>query len=175
MAKRTRPSRWPRGLPGLSLVLLATAGAFPLAAQTPPLPPAATWRESELEVLAAVQRLFDGMRARDGAVVAGAFHPEARLQSAIVDTAGVVSVRPTPIEGFASAVGAGGEPWNERIVQAEVRIDGPMAQVWVPYTFHSGDRFSHCGVNSIQMVRSPDGWKILSLVDTRQREGCPAG
>lgn len=175
MTKRCGLPRWIRRVPGPSLVLLALAGITPVSGQIPPLPPPATWGGAEREVLAAVQRLFDGMRARDGGVVAGAFHPEARLQSAVVDTAGVVSVRPTAIDGFASAVGAGGEPWNEGIVQAEVRIDGPMAHIWVPYTFHAGERFSHCGVNSIQMVRTAEGWKILSLVDTRQREGCPSG
>jgi hypothetical protein len=172
----TMTTTWPRLLlPAFLVALSMLVGVAPGSAQAPPLPPAPTWGEAELEVLAAVQRLFEGMRARDGATVAAAFHPEARLQSALVDSSGAVSVRPTAIEGFAAAVGAGGEPWNERIVQAEVRIDGPMAHVWVPYTFHAGDRFSHCGVNSVQLVRLQEGWKILSLVDTRQREGCPAG
>lgn len=154
-------------VPGLAL-------AAPAAAQEPPpLPAPASWGEAEREVLATIQRLFDGMRARDGAMVASTFHPEARLQTSLPDESGRPGVRVGGIDGFISSVGGEGEPWNERIVEAEIRVDQGMAQAWVPYTFHAGDRFSHCGVNSMQLVRMPDGWKILSLVDTRQREGCP--
>lgn len=159
------------------LLLLAAAlvvgGPTAASAQTPP--PPASMGEAEREVLGTIQRLFDGMRARDGVVVGSTFHPEARLQTALVDPSGTPSARVGGIEGFVQAVGQPGEPWNESIDQVEIRVDGTMAHAWVPYTFRSGDRFSHCGVNSVQLVRLPEGWKILSLVDTRQTEGCPNG
>ncbi|MCS3859218.1 hypothetical protein [Salinibacter ruber] len=53
----------------------------------------------------------------------------------------------------------------------EVRVDGPLASAWVPYVFYRGDERSHCGVNAVQLVRGPDGWRILQLTDTR-RQAC---
>jgi hypothetical protein len=40
------------------------------------------------------------------------------------------------------------------------------------YGFFLGDQFSHCGVNSFQLVRTEDGWKTIHLIDTRQQAGC---
>jgi hypothetical protein len=128
----------------------------------------------ESAVQAVVRRLFDGMRARDSAVVRSVFHPEARFTSVVVrgDTTRVVV---EGVDGFIAAVGRGGEPWDERLTSTEVRVDETIASVWAAYEFYAGDRFSHCGVDSIELLRTPDGWKITQLSDTRRREGCRAG
>lgn len=49
-----------------------------------------------------------------------------------------------------------------------------MASAWVPYTFYLDGVITHCGVNSIELLRDQEGWKITQLSDTR-REGpnCP--
>lgn len=43
-----------------------------------------------------------------------------------------------------------------------VLVDGDMAQVWGPYTFFVDNKISHCGVNSLSMVRTDDGWKVAN-------------
>jgi len=53
-----------------------------------------------------------------------------------------------------------------------VKIDGPLAIVWTPYKFYFNGKFSHCGVNSFQLVRFNGVWKIQYLIDTRRRAGC---
>ena len=35
-----------------------------------------------------------------------------------------------------------------------------------------GQTFSHCGVDSVQLLKTADGWKIMSIADTYVREGC---
>jgi hypothetical protein len=32
--------------------------------------------------------------------------------------------------------------------------------------------FSHCGVDAFILVLTEDGWRILSIADTRTTEGC---
>ena len=54
-----------------------------------------------------------------------------------------------------------------------VHIDNGMAMVWAPYGFYLGSKFSHCGIDSFQLARTTGGWKIIALIDTRQRTGCP--
>ena len=59
---------------------------------------------------------------------------------------------------------------DERIEIETIRIDGPMAMVWAPYQFYYKGKFHHCGVNSFQLVKLADGWKIQYLIDTRRKD-----
>jgi len=132
----------------------------------------ATGTADRAAVLAVVRRLFDGMRAGDSAVVRAQFHPRAILWSALVRN-GVPEVRFDSLSEFARAVGTPHpEVWDERISNEVVQLDGPVATVWVDYSFYLGSRFSHCGIDAFQLARSETGWKIVSLADTRRRDGC---
>jgi hypothetical protein len=52
-------------------------------------------------------------------------------------------------------------------------VRAALAMVWAPYELYLGTKFSHCGVDNLQLARTAEGWKIIALVDTRQRTGCP--
>ena len=146
---------------GACVILASTAGA-----QTPAVAP-----DERAAVIAVVQRLWDGMKARDTAMVRSVFDSTAML-SRVVTRNGESRVQLTPVSGFIEALGRAKEPWNERMYAPEVRIDGPLATVWTEYDFHLGDQFSHCGVDAFQMLKTSAGWKIVALSDTARREGC---
>jgi len=119
------------------------------------------------QVRAVIQTLFDGMRAGDSAAVREVFHADARLMTATDE-----GVQATAIDRFVAAVGnPRDDVWDERTYDVRVDVDGPMAVAWVPYAFYRGDAFSHCGVNSVQFVRTEASWQVLQLVDTR-RQAC---
>jgi hypothetical protein len=40
------------------------------------------------------------------------------------------------------------------------------------YKFYVGETFSHCGVNSFQLFKDKEGWKIIYLIDTRRKDPC---
>ncbi|HNA01067.1 MAG TPA: hypothetical protein PLN49_09415, partial [Ferruginibacter sp.] len=61
---------------------------------------------------------------------------------------------------------------DERITFDVVRVDGALAIAWTPYKFYFNGKFSHCGVNSFQLVRFNGEWKIQYLIDTRRKAGC---
>lgn len=152
-------------MPRLALLLLTVclAGAAPAAGQDP---------NARAEVEAVITRLFDGMRESDSAKVRSTFHPEMRLGSAVTTETGPTYRIGQP-DGFVRAVGAPKEViWDERIANLRIDVDGPLATAWMDYAFYAGERFSHCGVNAMQLVRMPAGWQIISLVDTRRQEGC---
>jgi len=123
-------------------------------------------------VLTVVRQLFDGMRARDAAAVRALFHPSAQLfSSSIRDGTPVVTV--VPIETFVNAVGRPGTELNDERTRNEiVQIDGTFASVWAEYAFYRGTTFSHCGVDAFQLAKEADGWKIVSVGDTRRTDGC---
>lgn len=61
------------------------------------------------------------------------------------------------------------EKFEERILSYNVQIDGSMAHVWTPYEFYIDGKFSHKGVNSFQLFKEKDIWKIIYVVDTRRK------
>lgn len=145
--------------------LLATVGATlapsTTAAQTP----------EHDAAYAVITTLFDGMRTRDTASMRAAFAPGAALQS--VGPNG--QIRNDPIDGWIGSVAGApaGLVLDERLGKPVVQLSGNLATVWVDYWFFAGDRFSHCGVDAFVLAKTEGAWRILSVADTRQREGCP--
>lgn len=149
-----------------AVVLSAAQLAFPTAAR-------AQRADAERAVLAAVHRLFDGMRAGDSAAVRSVFHPGALLATALMRN-GTPHFKVDTLESFIRAVGSPhDEIWDEKLYNTVVQVDGPLASVWTEYSFFAGDRFSHCGVDAFQLAQVESGdWRIVALTDTRRREGC---
>ncbi|WP_284126643.1 nuclear transport factor 2 family protein [Parerythrobacter aestuarii] len=49
----------------------------------------------------------------------------------------------------------------ESMKYSDILISGDMAQVWGPYSFTANGTLTHCGINSMSMVRMDDGsWKV---------------
>lgn len=151
-----------RALTALSALILALA---PLAASAQ--------HADEEAVLATVVRLFDGMRAADSSAVRAAFHPIATLYSVGADRSGEPVVRATPVDRFIEAIGTPHEEvWDEHLGAAEIRLDGDLATVWVPYAFYLGEAFSHCGTNAFHLARTGGDWRIIHITDTRRTDAC---
>lgn len=124
----------------------------------------------EAGVVATVERLFDAMRAGDGAAVRALFHDDATL-TVVLDNPGGDVMRASSVDGFAGQVltlkpGV----WDERGTDYQVRVEGSFATVWGKYTFHLNGQLSHCGVNSMQLFNGENGWKIVHLVYTRRTD-----
>lgn len=120
--------------------------------------------------LAAVERIFEGMRTADPEMVRAAFAPGARF--AMVDArASAVTVQ--GVEGWIEAIGGSERRWNEQIYEVDVRVDGNMASIWAPYTFYLDGAVRHCGINSIELLHDGERWRITQISDTRRTEACP--
>ena len=59
--------------------------------------------------------------------------------------------------------------FEEKILGFKVQVDGSMAHVWTPYEFYVNDKLSHSGVNSFQLYKENDGWKVVYILDTRRK------
>lgn len=151
-------------IPAILLAAAALAPTSQLRAQS-----------AEADVLKTVRQLFDGMRKGDSSMVRAAFHADAALFTTMVRE-GKTIVRKDAIADFTKAVGTPhSEVWDERIWNEKVFIDGPLASVWMDYAFFLGPKFSHCGVDAFTLAKMPDGWKIITLADTRRQEPCKQG
>jgi hypothetical protein len=121
---------------------------------------------------AAVDQLFLGIRMGNATQLHQVFAPDVRF--AVLDASGgSAQIAAQSLDGFIRAVGVSQGAWNEQIYEVEVRVDDTVASVWAPYTFYVDGRISHCGVNSIELLKDADGWKITQISDTRRTAGCP--
>jgi len=129
-------------------------------------------KADEEAVLAPVHALFDGMRAGDSTMVRAAFDPLARLVTTFYKE-GKPAHHVTAIDDFVRIVGTPHDKvFDEQIWDLKTEVRDNLASVWMKYAFFLGGELSHCGVNSFELFNTEDGWKIMHLADTRQKEGC---
>ena len=148
--------------------------AFALIAAMAAAPGPADAQESEeAAVMAVIEEMFDAMRAGDSAAMRALLHPTATGASVSLREGVPTLTREESLDDFVQAVGTPHEEvWDERIWDAEVRVDGNLATAWMKYAFYAGDEFSHCGVDAFQLFKGEDGWKVFHIADTRRREAC---
>lgn len=116
-----------------------------------------------------VNQLFTGMKTSDSVLIKKSFSKNAVLQT-ITKTG---EVKNENINDFAISISkAEKQSLDERITFSNILIDGNLASVWTPYEFYYKGQFSHCGVNSFQLVKSNNEWKIQYVIDTRRKDNC---
>jgi len=128
---------------------------------------------TEDSVKAVIKQLFEGMKNSDAAMIQSAFADSAILQSVGRNKEGKIVIENERIDEFAKSISALKKgAADEQIVFESIKIDGPLAAVWAPYKFYFDGKFSHCGVDSFQLVFIDGRWKIQYLVDTRRKQPC---
>ena len=128
---------------------------------------------AEDSVKATINKLFDGMKNSDAVLLRSAFADSAVLQTISRNKEGKTIIQNEKVAEFADFVGKQVKgAADERITFDVIKIDGPLAIVWTPYQFYYNGTFSHCGVNSFQLVKFNTEWKIQYLIDTRRKKGC---
>ena len=61
---------------------------------------------------------------------------------------------------------------QEKLLSSEIKIHNNIAIVWAPYTLSLSGKFSHCGVDVFTLLKSAEGWKIVSTVYSVEPDGC---
>jgi ketosteroid isomerase-like protein len=134
---------------------------------------AAFSQTDEDAVQAVIQSLFDGMRAKNAEQVAAAFSQDAIMQTILATPEGN-TVGTNYVGDFVKRIGASpaDTQLDEQVSEYQIKVDGGLATAWTPYKFYLNGNFSHCGVNSFQLVKLSEGWKIIYIIDTRRKEPC---
>lgn len=119
-------------------------------------------------VIARVQALFDAMAAHDANAAAALVIPEGRLM--VSRATGTVSN--STLGEFSARLSAAKSPYLERMWNPKVMVRGGIAVLWTDYDFHLDGKFTHCGIDSFQLVKTAEGWKISALAYTVEPTGC---
>jgi hypothetical protein len=122
------------------------------------------------DAIATVQKTFDGMAAHDASMIRATMLPDALLYSI---RSGAAPVAITAREFVTRIIAAKGDLLERFTSQPTVMIRGHMAQVWGEYEFLRDAKFTHCGVDSVSLFKTNEGWKIAAITYTVETTGCP--
>jgi Putative lumazine-binding len=128
---------------------------------------------AEDSVKMTINHFFEGMKKSDTTLIRTALTEGVIFQTITRKKDGNLMVRTENVNEFLTFIAnPQKDVADERITFESIKIDGALASVWTPYKFYSGEKFSHCGANSFQLVKVDGAWKIQYIIDTRRRQGC---
>ena len=121
-----------------------------------------------------VEGFFEAFHAQDSTAMKTYMAEGVVLQTTGRNKEGKTLFRTTPIKRlYASIVGIPDSiSFEEKLTSWSIQVDRTMANAWVGYEFWLNGNFSHCGINSFQLVDFDGEWKIIYLIDTRGKAGC---
>ncbi len=119
---------------------------------------------------AGVNKLFIAMKNSDSTGIKSSFTKQAILQTIMKNG----EVKTENIPAFTRTVAKAVKKFTGR----KNHFFRPFIsmEIWRLYghriSFYFQGKFSHCGVNSFQMVKENGEWKIQYIIDTRRKDNC---
>lgn len=122
----------------------------------------------DAQVKKTVETFFAGLNAADVAKIKSVCSDKMILQSVELHTAANKFTEETADEFYkVIAETAAKVKYEEKISEYKILTDGTIAHVWAPYQFFINGELSHKGVNSFELVKFKEGWKVVYIIDTR--------
>ena len=122
------------------------------------------------EVKNVIETFFQGFHAKDSVVMQSVCSDQLILQSVISNTKGTKLINESPKDFYHSiATIPVATPFEEKLLDYTVQVDGAMAHVWTPYEFYFNGKISHKGVNAFTLFKDNNHWKIIYIIDTRKK------
>ena len=108
------------------------------------------------------------MQKKDAALIKEIFLSDAQF-AAVVNPRngqGEAGTRSNTVEGFIKNISSVQAEIIEKMPNKEIVFAQNMAIVTGRYTLYIGEKFSHCGINTFNLIRQKTGWKIFSSATT---------
>ncbi len=125
-------------------------------------------------ILETVQKFFDSIEFRDRQLLESILVPNSLNISARELDGGEAQFNVMSYDEVVTALTRPGRNAKERSWDETVLIQGNIAVVWTPYDFHVDGVFSHCGIDSFQLIKQDGQWLISNSSWTLETENCPA-
>ncbi|WP_108246196.1 nuclear transport factor 2 family protein [Muricauda brasiliensis] len=152
-----------------SCVVLFALGAFVYAQGPNP-----SNEEAEAHIKQVIETFFKGFHEQDSTIIKSTVADEIVLQTTGRNPEGKTLFRTEEFSKFLKSIVGIPETvkFEEKLTSFSIQVDRTMANAWVGYEFWLNGEFSHCGINSFQLINFDGEWKIIYLIDTRGKEGC---
>lgn len=130
-------------------------------------------KNDSTEIMNIITDVFEGMRTNDSSKISQHMHQRVKMQSVNLNETSTKISEIGEASGWLKAVATEKDQiWDERTYNYQIQSTDRLASVWMDYAFYVGEQFSHCGVNSFQLVKMNEKWKIIYIIDTRKQQGC---
>ncbi|TRZ42588.1 nuclear transport factor 2 family protein [Robertkochia solimangrovi] len=118
-----------------------------------------------------IVEFFKAFHEKDTTALRKLTYGDVTLQSIGNDKEGKIKLSSQPFSKFLGGIAAipDDREFKEELTGYHIQTDGAMANAWTPYNFYLQGDLSHSGVNSFQLFKTDDGWKIIYIIDTRHR------
>ena len=119
-----------------------------------------------------VEEFFEAFHQQDTVALRSFAYKDPGLQSVSIDSEGNTKVMTDTYSEFLNNIVSipAKASFKEELHEYRIEHIGLLATVTTPYSFYYNGNFSHCGVNSFQLVKFNGAWKIVHLIDTRIKE-----
>ncbi|MEO6760618.1 MAG: nuclear transport factor 2 family protein [Saprospiraceae bacterium] len=130
-------------------------------------------QKDEKAVKAVINRFFEAMEKKDTAMLRSTCTDTPVFQTYMNNRDGKLELMNEDFSEFVAFVGTpSSDQFAEKITFEAIHVEPSLASVWAPYKFYLNGKFSHCGTDSFQLLKTAAGWKIQYILDTR-RKNCP--
>jgi hypothetical protein len=129
---------------------------------------------AEAQVREVVRKFGAAIVAHDGEMLRSLFLPQPSIWASVLGDAEysrlkerrpeATRVHPGTYERFAAMVETAKLPQRERFTDVDIRTDGAMASVSFDYVYEEDGVAQNRGIESWQLVKADDGWKIVSML-----------
>lgn len=136
-----------------------------------PNPPEINEKQAVKQV---IETFFDGFHKQDSIIMKSTIADDVVLQTTGRNREGKTMFRTEEFSKLITSITSIPDSisFQEKLTSFSIQVDRTMANAWVGYEFWLNDNFSHCGINSFQLINFDGEWKIIYLIDTRGRAGC---
>lgn len=118
-----------------------------------------------------VTEFFDAMTARDIKHMSTLLTEEGFFYGYREGPDGLTIIKPTHSE-YMQSLAQGSGTIVERFWNPRVLLHGRMATVWTPYDLYRDGKFSHCGINNFNLLKTDEGWKVSGITFSMETDDC---
>jgi hypothetical protein len=119
-------------------------------------------------VLRPINNMFDAMREHDAKKFLDQF-----TQQAILERANKINeIEISNLNKFSEFINTTNKHLDEQTFDIKINISDNLASAWVPFAFYLDGKLSHCGVNSFQLIKQQEQWKVSYLIDNAYSGDC---
>lgn len=122
----------------------------------------------EAEIRQSIQTFFEGIHSRDSLKINSVSDENLTLHT-IVQSPRRNKLVVTKAADFKKYVATipNETKFEERLLSFTIKVDGGMAHVRIPFEFYIDGELKYKGVNSIQLFKDKDVWKIIYYGDSK--------
>ena len=121
------------------------------------------------EITSAVWLFFEALRSEDKTALARQMEPDAMITIHDRMDPAAPMIRFVPVSQHLENWLKSPPGLDEHMFEQSVLYDGDMAHVWGPYRFTANGETTHCGINSLSLIKREDGWKVANTSFTMER------